>query len=166
MIWRAPLLLASVAALFVGTAAPPAMAQYFYEGLAAYRDGYFEVAFTIFRIEATQGNVEARYLMGRMYAKGEGVVQDHEDAALSFRQAAEQGHAKAQALLGFYYAKGEGVAKDLVAAYAWLSAAADQNLDEGREGKKIVVKVMSRSQIAKAEELSRDFRARYVLPFR
>ena len=163
---QTPLLLAAAAALLVATATSPAMAQVFDKGLAAYRDGYFELAFRAFRIEASQGNVEARYLMGLMYAKGEGVPKDHEDAALSFRQAAEKGHAKAQARLGVMYAKGEGVAKDLVTAYAWFSAATAQNLDSARKVKEIVAEGMSRSQIAKAEKLSHDFRSRYVLPFR
>lgn len=176
---QAVLRLVAVAAFFVGAAGPPAMAQdsgdplkayrdgkLFDQGQEAYRDGYFELAFRVFLIEAARGNVEARYRIGLMYANGEGVPRDDEDAVLSFRQAAEKGHARAQAHLGTMYFEGEGVTEDFVTGYAWVSVAAAQNLDAARKAKEIIAKAMSRSQIARAEELSRDFRARYVLPFR
>ena len=49
---------------------------------------------------AEQGQAEAQYTLGFMYAKGEGVPQDYAEAMKWFRKAAEQGHAEAQHNLG------------------------------------------------------------------
>jgi TPR repeat protein len=61
-----------------------------------------------------------------MYAKGEGVPSDPEQALAWFQKAAEQGVADAQFNLALIYAQGKGVAKDDQQALAWYRKAADQ----------------------------------------
>ncbi|MGN6876123.1 tetratricopeptide repeat protein, partial [Neisseria sp. P0021.S007] len=61
---------------------------------------------------AEQGYVPAQYILGVMYADGEGVRQDYAEALKWYRKAAEQGDARAQSDLGLMYANGQGVRQD------------------------------------------------------
>ncbi len=79
------------------------------------------------KAKAEAGDAESQEELGFRYDKGEGVVQDHAEAARWYRKAAEQNYADAQYNLGFCYKHGEGVAKDLVEAVKWYRKAAEQN---------------------------------------
>ena len=50
--------------------------------------------------KAEQGNYYYSWILGGIYAEGEGVPQDHEEAVRWYRLAAEQGFANAQFNLG------------------------------------------------------------------
>lgn len=75
---------------------------------------------------AEQSDAEAQSTLGLMYAKGQGVAQDHGKAHAWFRKAAEQGFAQAQFRLGIMYANGAGGAQDFVKARTWFLKAAEQ----------------------------------------
>ena len=49
-----------------------------------------------YRLAAEQGNVDAQYNLGDMYARGDGVPEDDAAAVKWLRLAAEQGHADAE----------------------------------------------------------------------
>ncbi|MFN8922219.1 MAG: tetratricopeptide repeat protein, partial [Sphingobacteriia bacterium] len=49
---------------------------------------------------AEQGDADAQHTLGRMYATGEGVLQDYKQAVYWSQKAAEQGNTKAQYNLG------------------------------------------------------------------
>ena len=76
-----------------------------------------------YRKAAGEGHEEAQTRLGEIYAKGEGVPQDHSLAVFWYRKAAEKGHAEAQINLGINYENGVGVAKDEIEAYAFLNLA-------------------------------------------
>ena len=78
------------------------------------------------RKDAEQGDATAQYNLGVMYAEGQGVPQDYQQAVNWFRKAAEQGYASAQYNLGFSYATGEGVPQDYQEAVNWWRKAAEQ----------------------------------------
>ena len=78
------------------------------------------------RQRADQGDANAQFNLGVMYASGLGVPQDDVQAAAWYRQAADQGHADAQYYLGVMYATGQGVPQDFTQAVAWYRQAADQ----------------------------------------
>ena len=78
------------------------------------------------RARAEQGDAEAAYMLGRMYAKGEGVPQDYAQAVVWFRKAAGQGNAKGQNALGAMYESGLGVPQDYAQAVVWIRKAAEQ----------------------------------------
>jgi len=65
-----------------------------------------------FRLLAEQGNALAQNYLGVMYALGQDVPQDYQEALRWFRKSAEHGEALAQFNLGLMYAKGQGVPKD------------------------------------------------------
>ena len=81
---------------------------------------------------AQQGDAEAEFNLGWVYAYGEGVVRDMEEAGKWIRKAAEQGNAKAQGALGAMLAAGQGMAKDSTAAVYWLRKAAEQGVPQAQ----------------------------------
>jgi TPR repeat protein len=64
--------------------------------------------------------------LGEMYAKGQGVSQDHKTAFKWYTLAAEQGYANAMFNLGAMYAKGQGVPQAYKTAIKWYTLAAEQ----------------------------------------
>ena len=105
---------------------------------------------------AEQGIADAQYSLGLMYANGRGVAKDEVQAAVWYRKAAEQGQADAQNNLGVMYAKGEGVPVDDVLAYMWANIAMNGELRD------ILAEGMLPEQIAEAQRLSREWRAKKV----
>ena len=55
------------------------------------------------------------------------------------------------------YANGEGVPEDDVQAYVWFSIAAAQGEELAKENKEKAAKRMTRSQVAEAQKLSREY---------
>ena len=78
---------------------------------------------------------------------------------------AQTGDAVAQFNLGVKYDTGEGVPEDDVEAYAWLSIAAAQGVEDAKDFKARISPPMSQSQIAAAQKRSREYWTRYVVPF-
>ena len=109
------------------------------------------------KASADQGDASALYNLGIMYATGEGVPQNDAEAVRWYQMAAEQGDADAQLNLGVMYDTGKGVPKDYVQAYAWSDIAAAQGHETAKKNLEIIIKEMSTADIAKAQELSREF---------
>ena len=76
---------------------------------------------------AEQGDAQAQYEVGRRFLNGDGVDQDHKQAADWFDRAARQGLAAAQCALGLCYERGDGVEQDMWQAAAWYQWAAQQD---------------------------------------
>jgi len=77
------------------------------------------------RRAAEQGNAEAQYRLGLLYADGEGVAVDYTEAERWLRAAAGQGQADAMRALSTLHANGLGVVQDTAEARRWLLAAAE-----------------------------------------
>lgn len=80
----------------------------------------FDQAAALFKQAAEQGNRPAMYFLGLLYARGDGVSQDINQAFKWLHQAAMGGHPKAVYHLGEMYVKGEGTETDHVKAMAWF----------------------------------------------
>ena len=113
------------------------------------------------RTAAEQGDADAQYTLGVMYATGRGVPQNDGEAARWVRLAAEQGFAEAQGLLGTAYASGQGVPQDDIQAHMWLPLAAARTIGQAQG---LVVGVrddvaarMTPEQIAEAQRLAREW---------
>ena len=109
---------------------------------------------------AEQGDAIAQLALGYMYESGEGVAEDDKQAVYWWTKAAEQGFDAAQYTLGHTYYIGEGVAEDYVMAHMWWNIAAANGHESARANKDILVKKMSPSQIAKAQEMARECMAK------
>ena len=79
-----------------------------------------------FRLAAEQGHLKAMYSLGMQYDMGQGLEQNHEEAARLFRQASNQGLPEAQVYLGVMYDKGLGVEQNYREAIKWYRQAAAQ----------------------------------------
>ena len=75
---------------------------------------------------AEQGLAEAQIVLAAMYANGEGVMRDDQQAVAWTRKAAEQGLVEAQLVIGAMYFNGRNVAQDYKQAVAWFRKAAEQ----------------------------------------
>lgn len=84
-----------------------------------------------FTAAAEQSHPEAQFELGIYYKDGRGVAKDMVKSAALFLKSSEQGVGIAQLNLGRYYLAGTGVAKDPVAAYYWLTAAAQNGYIDG-----------------------------------
>lgn len=69
-----------------------------------------------YRKAADQGQADAQYKLGVLYANGPGVSQDYAEAARWFVKAADHGHADAQSYLGVVHARLTGLTGPACAA--------------------------------------------------
>ncbi len=128
----------------------------YYKGKGVPQD--YKEALKWFRLAAEQGNALAQNNLGMMYYKGKGVPQDYKEALKWFRLAAEQGVAKGQFILGSMYDNGAGVPQDYVSAHMWFNLAGSNGDKDAIKRRNTVEKLMSRTQIKKAQEMARDWK--------
>ncbi len=55
------------------------------------------------------------------------------------------------------YAKGEGVPENHIQAYAWISVASAQGVENAKKVKELLTGIMTRAEIAEAQKLSRKY---------
>jgi len=81
--------------------------------------------------------------------------QDYKEAVRLYRLSAEQGNALAQYNLGMVYKNGEGVPQDDTLAHMWWNIAGSKGHEEATDKRVLLEKIMTESQIKKANELAR-----------
>ena len=86
----------------------------------------FSADFKKTMVLAQSGNADAQYDLAVMYAEGQGVPKNDQQAVSWYQKAADQGYASAQNSLGVMYDKGEGVAEDNDEAVSWFRKAIEQ----------------------------------------
>jgi hypothetical protein len=128
----------------------------------AWNRGDYATAMRIYRPVAERGGPLSQYNVGVMYEQGLGVPKNYALAMSLFRKSAAQGFAIAMLNLGVMYGQGEGVPIDDVQAYRWFSLVGPHCLPAQAEAgaaaaryRAMVVKRMTRAQIAQAETLVR-----------
>lgn len=96
------------------------------EAEKALRSGNYAKALAEFEELANRGDAGAQAMLGKMYARGQGVATNHSKAADLFRRAALQGDAEGAFQLGVFYQNGVGVGTqaDKAEAAKWLRQAA------------------------------------------
>ncbi|MBT3550617.1 MAG: sel1 repeat family protein [Rhodospirillaceae bacterium] len=82
--------------------------------------------------QAESGHLDSQVVLGNLYATGNGVPINYDQAVKWFRSAANQGYARGQNDLGFMYAKGLGVPKNETEAMKWLLKSARQGHSLGQ----------------------------------
>jgi len=90
------------------------------------KQGQVVKALPLYLQAAEQGDADAQFQAGMIYAMGQGIAEDDKQAADWFGKAAKQGHGEAQTKLGFMYATGKGVAQNFSSAIDWFYKAAEQ----------------------------------------
>jgi TPR repeat protein len=114
-----------------------------------------------YRKAAYRGNALAQNGLGMMFVMGRGVPQDYVEAAKWFRKAAEQGNARAQHSLGKMYLSDRYIKQDFILAHMWFSLASSRRLKITMESLDRLTKHMTRAQIAEAQKLAREWRAKH-----
>ena len=67
------------------------------QGVTAYEAGNYAQAFRLWQPFAQQGNAEAQYNLGLMYAQGQGVAQDYQQAKIWWQKVLAQPDTKENA---------------------------------------------------------------------
>lgn len=93
------------------------------KGYEAYKAGDIATALKWYQLSAEQGDAQAQYNLGAMYARGDGVLKDYAESVKWYRLSAKQGEAAAQKKLGDMYSEGKGVLKDKIIAHMWYNIA-------------------------------------------
>ena len=106
--------------------AAPAYAQTVRKGIIAYESGDFAAALREWRPLADKGNGIAQAGLGLLYARGQGVPQDHIEAVKWFRLSAEQGNVFGQNNLADMYRNGHGVLQNYPEAVLFYRLSAAQ----------------------------------------
>ena len=109
------------------------------------------------RVKAEQGNAVVQTVLGHAYKDGDGVLQNQKEALKWYRKAAEQGHSSAQSHLGYMYYKGQGVLQDYVMAHMYWNIASVSGNERAIEGRDLIVKEMTPSQIEESQDLAREW---------
>jgi uncharacterized protein len=94
--------------------------------LKAYNRGDHATAMRIYRPLAEKNQSLAEYIIGLMYANGQGVAENYGEALKWLKKAGEHGEAKAQFSVGVIYFKGLGVPQNHAEASKWYRRSADQ----------------------------------------
>ena len=113
-----------------------------------------------YKLAATQGDADAQVNLGNMYGKGEGVAQDYAEAMRWYKLAAAQGDLDAQFNIGQMYDKGDGVAQNFVLAHMWSNLSAINGDTDSVKLRDAVAAKMTSQQIAEAQKLARECKAR------
>lgn len=103
----------------------PAVAAGYEDGLKAFDDDDYDLAFEIWEPLAQGGDALAQYSLGKLFETGGGTIdQDFDRAQDWYRKAAEQDVTAAQNNLALMYAQGRGVERSVERAIElWLQAA-------------------------------------------
>ncbi|MBM4152487.1 MAG: sel1 repeat family protein, partial [Kiritimatiellaceae bacterium] len=81
-----------------------------------------------YKAAAEQSHPDALYMLGRLYASGDHVLQDFSKAVHYYQAAVAQGHNEALFYLGLMHHAGIGVEKDVPAAVSFYQQAATQGV--------------------------------------
>ena len=144
-----------------------AEAQYYFAEMLLRGEGLpqnYKYAFSYFLKAAKKKNSAAQYKLGLMYKEGWGVPVDNKKAFNWWRKAAANGNEDAQMNLGHVYFKGKGVKQSFIEAYAWSVIAASQKYKGAESNKKLVEKLMTRSELSKAKKRAKFYWNKYVKP--
>ena len=119
-----------------------------------YESGNYETALYEWEPLAKSGNAFARFNLGQMYLRGQGVPLNYKEAVKWYRMAAEQEHTGAQYYLGLMYEKGEGVFQDYVYAHMWFDIANSHGVVMATGAMKEIAENMTVAQINRAQDLA------------
>jgi TPR repeat protein len=118
----------------------------------------------LFRGLAERGNEESQYGLALLILEKDSPTSISL-AASWLRRAAKQGYSPAQSMLSVLYLDGEGVPRDYVLAYMWINLAIqggtfvkDSLRNRWKKMRDSLEEVMTQDQIAKAQELSSNWR--------
>jgi TonB family protein len=119
-------------------------------GMTSYKSGDFAAAMEIWLSLAERGYAPAKFAVGDMYYRGEGVDRDVDVAAKWIGEAADSWIPGAQYHQAFLYIRGEGVPQDPVQAYRYLRLAEKLGHKDAKALRDRLERTLDSEQIAEA----------------
>jgi TPR repeat protein len=154
----------------------------FIKGYTAYVLKNYKLARIYWKPIAKEGNQNAQYLLGVMYANGQGVKTDFQKASHWFLKSALQGDVGAMYFLGTFLKEGKGINQNFLKAGEWFQKAAEKGYPDaqlqlgemyasGKGKPKDFLKayiwmklLLSKEDLVKAESLAQSFWLRFESP--
>ncbi len=124
----------------------------------------YQEAVRWYRMAAQGDHPDAMYRLCILSDRGLGLPQDHQEAVRWCRLAADSGQASAMLIIGGFFERGRGVPKDLMQAYHWYNLAAAHGLEEGATRRDRLAGAMTVTQIAHAQDLTRNWKPKIQAP--
>ena len=90
--------------------------------------------------------------------------QDYAEAYKQFATLADHGDDDSMYMLGYLYTEGKGVRQDYIQAHKWFNLAAAGGVGEALASRNHVESRMTAAQVAKAQQLARDWKPRQSKP--
>ncbi len=115
-----------------------------------------------YRRTAQDQNPQAQYILGLIYALGDGIPRDVGEAVKWLTKSAEQGHAKAQYYLALQHFCGNGMPKNHVKAFAWWSVAATHGDNESATRMNALARILTPEQRQQADALASEYLTKFV----
>ena len=134
-----------------------------YEGGKGVPQDYSE-AIKWYRRASEKGASVAQSKLGSMYEVGKGVAQNHSKAAKWYRKSARQGNTEALTSLGYMYATGDNFRESPSVGYILLSLAVARGQESAIKGRDLVIQLLTRQQIARAQQLASEWEVGKPLP--
>lgn len=129
------------------------------DGLAAFKATDYTTALRELTPAAKEGEPEAAFTLGRMYAAGLGVAKDPVRAVELYRIAAAKGHAESQHSLGAALFLGEGVEQDMTEGLKWLVISNNSGFAPAQEYLKKVAPYVTNALMIEARKRARMWQA-------
>jgi TPR repeat protein len=137
----------------------------FNSGVFAYINGQYDVALDTMRsLAETTDHPYAQYYLGMMYANGQGVDRDDQEAARWFSNAAKKGVSQAQFRVAEMYEQGRGLPRDYESAYAWYAVAAKLGNKQAPAALGRAADKLSEEQLKEAQALAQQYASDYGKP--
>ena len=130
-------------------------------GIEAFKSAKFDIALKELRPAAENGDPNAMYYLGQMYAAGFGVKKDPAKALAYYREAAEMGYPPAQTEYGTALAIGDGVKQDVEKGLKWLLIAARTGDKSAKDYAEHFSRLMSRTVVLEATRDAIEWQHRF-----
>lgn len=115
-----------------------------------------------YRRNAQNDNAQAQYVLGLIYALGDGIPRDVPEAVKWLSKSAEQGHCKAQYYLALQYFSGKGTQKNYAHAFAWWSVAAANGDEESANRVDALQRILTPEQRTQADTLTSEYLKKFA----
>lgn len=116
----------------------------FEQGLAAYDQGRFDLAYSLWLPLAQQGRVAAQFNVANLLEQGKGVAQNPAEAGQWYSKAAEQGDLASVLKVAAMYESGTGLPADPAKARFWYRLAA---ANTGTDAASVAAAKLARSRL-------------------
>ncbi|WP_167470039.1 tetratricopeptide repeat protein [Vreelandella andesensis] len=123
-------------------------------GHKAYNNKNYELAADMLFIPAENGDIQSQITLGIMYENGQGVPQNHAEAAKWYKKAAVQGSSNGQFYLSLLYKSGLGVPFSPTMAYVLESLSAAQGHKIACKNRNLSLEKLERNQVSEGQKIT------------